>query len=101
MSALLPPEVQSSSGILLEDIFNLENPDLELVVVLAYPGVGEVDRAQGQRREGGGGGGGGAAVQRGVQPPHSLLPGPPVQLPVISSTNNLSIIHNVRPLTFD
>ena len=57
--------------------------------MLAYPGVGEVDRAQGRRVEGGGGGGGGAAVQRGVQPPHSILPGPPVQLSVISSKDNL------------
>ena len=53
--------------------------------MLAYPGVGEVDGAQGRRVEGGGGGGGGAAVQCGVQPPHGLLPGPPVQLSVISS----------------
>ena len=58
--------------------------------MLAYPCVGEVDGAQGRRVEGGGGGGGGAAVQRGVQPPHSILPGPPVQLSVISSRNDLS-----------
>ena len=58
--------------------------------MLAYPGVGEVDGAQGRTSEGGGGGGGGAAVQRGVQPPHSILPGPPVQLSVISSIDNLS-----------
>ena len=87
--ALLPPEVQSSSGILLEDILDLEDPDLELVVVLAYPCVGEVDGAQGRTSEGGGGGGGGAAVQRRVKPPHRLLPGPPVQLSVISSIDNL------------
>ena len=68
--------------------------------MLAYPCVGEVDGAQGRSVEGGGGGGGGAAVQRGVQPPHSLLPGPPVQLSVISSIDNLYLdIHRYHNLT--
>ena len=54
----LPPEVQSSSRIFLEDVFDLDNPDVELVMLRASPGVGEMDPAQGRRCEGGGGGGG-------------------------------------------
>ena len=50
----LPPEVQSGSVKLLEDVFDLDNPDVELVLLWAPPGAGEVDPAQGRRCEGGG-----------------------------------------------
>ena len=71
----LPPEVKSGSVKLLEDVFDLDNPDVELVLLWASPVAGEVDPAQGRRCEGGGGGG--VAVQCRVQAALILLLGPP------------------------